>query len=287
MKTLINPSAIALGAYGTLARTGILETSFCKKAFVSAYFAYKKLFEDPYLDLMRRYPDIAKGGHIIDVGANIGYTTTVFADAVQNGYQVYAFEPHPDNFSLLLQCVVDRGLEHEVVPVKAAAGERNGVAELRINKLHPTDHRIITEDYKRLIGEVPLHQVDLVSIDSFLSDRVPSQPVSFVKIDVQGYEPLVCSGMKGTLARHESVCVAFDYCPGALEELGFDPPLLLDYFLKRGFRLYLIEKNGKLHPLSSAQLTKALAGRAYTNLLASRRDLTAKPKDKVVVSARS
>ncbi len=287
MKTLLNPSSIALGAYGTLARTGILETNFCKKAFASAYFTYKRLWEDPYLDLMRRYPDIARGGHIIDVGASIGYTASVFANAIQDGYQVFAFEPNPRSFALLLQCVVDRGLEREVVPVAAAAGERNGVAELRLNKFHPTDHRIVTDEYRKIIGDAPVSNVDLVSIDSFLADRVPSQPVSFIKIDVQGYEPLVCSGLKGTLARHENVCVAFDYFPQALEELGFDPPLLLDYFLKRGFRLYLIEKNGKLHSLSSPQLTRALDGRTYTNLLASRRDLNARTKERNVVATRA
>ncbi|MBY0550376.1 MAG: FkbM family methyltransferase [Candidatus Obscuribacterales bacterium] len=281
MKTLLDPAAIAIGAYGTLARTGILETSFCQKAFRSAYFAYKQMWEDPYRCLMQRYPDIFLGGHIVDVGAGIGYTATVFADALQEGFQVFAFEPEQKSFAQLLQCIVERGLEHKVVPVAAAAGERNGMAQLRLNKFHPSDHRIVTEDYRRLIGaDATANPVEMVCLDSFLSDKVPTQPVSFVKIDVQGYEPLVCSGMKGTLARHELVCVAFDYCPQALEELGFDPPLLLDFFLKRGFRLFSIGKNGVLTGLSSSQLTKALAGRAYTNLLASRRDLTAHGKDK-------
>lgn len=275
MKTLLDPAAIAIGAYGTLARTGILENSLCKKAFRSAYFAYKKILEDPYHCLMQRYPDLFLGGHIIDIGAGIGYTSTVFAKALQEGFQVYAFEPEQRSFAHLLQCIVERGLEREIVPVAAAAGERNGLAQLQLSKFHPTDHRIITEDYRRIIGrEAPSSPVEMVCLDSYLSEKVPTQPVSFVKIDVQGYEPLVCSGMKGTLARHELVCVAFDYCPQALEELGFDPPLLLDFFLKRGFRLFAIEKNGMLKGLSSSQLAKALTGRAYTNLLASRRDLT-------------
>lgn len=287
MKALINPSSIALGAYGTLARTGILETDFFKKAFASAYFTYKKLIEDPYLGLMQRYPEIARGGHIVDVGASIGYTATVFADALQDGFQVFAFEPHPANFALLLQCVVDRGLEREIVPIAAAAGERNGMADLLLNRFHPTDHRIVTEEYKKLVGDAPCRSVQVVSVDNFLADHVPGQIVSFVKIDVRGYEPLVCSGLKGTLARHENVCVGFDYCPQALEELGFDPPLLLDYFLKRGFRLFLIEKNGKLQTLSSSHLTRALAGRSYTHLLASRRDLTVRPREKSLASVRA
>lgn len=275
MKTLLDPAAIALGAYGTLARTGILETSVFKKAFTSAYFAYKKLLEDPYNKLVKRYPDLFTGGHIVDVGANIGYTTTVFAEALQNGYQVYAFEPEAKSFALLLQCIVDRQIERLVVPVAAAAGERNGMAQLWLNNAHPTDHRIVTEDYRQLLGTIAPNPVEMICLDTFLSERIPGEPVSFIKIDVRGYEPLVCSGLKGTLARHESVSVAFDYCPQALEELGFDPPLLLDFFLKRGLRLYLIEKSGVLKALSSSHLTKALAGRAYTHLLASRRDLSA------------
>jgi FkbM family methyltransferase len=287
MRTLLDPSAIALGAYGTLARTGILETDFCKKLYASAYFAYKKHFEDPYLDLLRRYPTITSGGHIVDVGANIGYTATVFADAVRDPFRVFAFEPEPKSFALLLQCIVDRGLEREILPVAAAAGECNGIAQLCPSKFHPGDHRVMTEDYKKVLGDTPTTMVNLVSIDSFLSEHAPSQPVSLVKIDVRGYEPLVCAGLKGTLARYENVCVAFDYCPTALEDLGFDPPLLLDYFLKRGFRLFLIEKNGKLHSLSSSHLDRALHGRAYTNLLASRRDLTSLAGDRTANAAKA
>src|ERR1700730_17989382 len=57
----------------------LLEISSIRKAYVFAYFQYKKLFEDPFWNLAQRQPHIFRDGDILDIGANIGYTACVFA----------------------------------------------------------------------------------------------------------------------------------------------------------------------------------------------------------------
>ena len=57
--------------------------------YSAAYFAYKR-FEDPFAKLMAQRPELFEGGAIIDAGANIGYTSLLFA---KRG-RVHAFEPH-------------------------------------------------------------------------------------------------------------------------------------------------------------------------------------------------
>jgi FkbM family methyltransferase len=272
MKALIDPSSVALRAYAGIAKTGILETKPARKLFLSAYYFYKKHFEDPFYSLARKHPHIFRGGHILDVGANVGYTAYVFSQVASNGSRVFAFEPEPHNVSLLLQAVAERQLENIILPVPAAVGREQGSLQLWVNKAHHGDHRIITDEFQKHVGETESRTVDMVSVDSFLSGNAPAQPVSFIKIDVQGYELEVCEGMKGTLARNDNVTVAFEYSPESMKELGFSPRKLLEFFLDRGFQLYLLDRKAELSLLSAERLTTQLQSRPYTDLLACRRD---------------
>src|SRR5256885_8821899 len=47
--------------------------------------------------------EIRPGMTIVDVGANIGYYTLLFSKLAGDNGRVYAFEPEPQNFALLLQ----------------------------------------------------------------------------------------------------------------------------------------------------------------------------------------
>lgn len=273
MKAFLDPTAFASVAYADITKTGILETKLVRKWFLQVYYACKRYFDDPFYNLAKKYPHIFAGGHILDIGAHIGYTACVFADVLQDKYQVYAFEPESDNVSLLLESLAERGLEREIIPVAAACGRRDGTLDLLVDKRQQGSHRVLTDKCRQqLTVDASSQRVNVVSVDSFLSGRVPSQPVSFIKIDVQGYELEVCEGMRGTLARNERVCVAFEYAPDKLAALGFSPRKLLEYFLDRGFELYLLDRSAELVRLSEESLLKRLQARAYADLLACRWD---------------
>src|SRR5712692_982951 len=106
-------------AYAAARRTGFLDTPIGSRLFISAYFLYKKYLEDPFEGLIRRDPDLFRGGHILDVGANIGYCAALFSRALDPGYSVFAFEPEPFNASLLRHVVRTRA-RGPVVAVEAA-----------------------------------------------------------------------------------------------------------------------------------------------------------------------
>ena len=44
---------------------------------------------------------IKNGDVVLDIGANIGYYTLIFAKLVGNSGKVFAFEPEPENFKIL------------------------------------------------------------------------------------------------------------------------------------------------------------------------------------------
>jgi FkbM family methyltransferase len=186
------------------------------------------------------------GGNVIDVGANIGYTATVLAQSLDPAYCVYAFEPEPFNFLMLQQTTPQAGLNDKIIALQCAVGAEDGTIELCQNLRHHADHRVITDQFRSAVSGVTGISVPMVSIDRFL-ERNPG-PVSFVKIDVQVFELVVCQGMTTTLERNSLLTVVLECAPSGMRELGFDPSELVGFLVDRGFQAYLVCQKGVLSP---------------------------------------
>jgi FkbM family methyltransferase len=260
-----------LAMYAAVQRTGVLDTALGRALYLRAYFAYKRHLEDPLLELARRHPELFTGGDVLDIGANVGYTASVLAAAAGAGSRVFAFEPERSNHAMLEEVVRSRGLGSRVFPVRAAVGDREGEVAIRINRRHRADHRVMTPELALRGGDAPSEIVPLVSVDEFAA-RERIQRVAFVKIDVQGYELPVCEGMSGTLERSPDASVAFEYAPGMMRELGFDPGALLEFFVRRGYRMYLVRRGRALVPWAVSDQAD-LGGAAYADILARRRPI--------------
>jgi FkbM family methyltransferase len=214
---------LLLRAYALAERSGALRLPPVEWAFVRSYFVYKRLVEDVFARLIRERPELFRGGHIIDAGANAGYTARVFARAVETPYRVYAFEPDATNFRRLTRFAKN----DRIVPLQSALGEEEGTIELWHNDAHPGDHRIARGEVRNYPGARVT--VPVTTVDAFACTL--DHPIRFVKIDVQGYEPAVLRGMRGTL--HGDVAVALEYCPEMIRASGFEPGEVFD--LLRGF----------------------------------------------------
>lgn len=253
-------------AYGVATRLGALDSPQARRLFIHAYFLYKRAVEDPFRALVQRFPQLLRDGHVLDVGANVGYTASVFARGVSPGFKVFAFEPERDNFALLTETMARLGLSTVVEPVRAAVGTSGGAIELWRNQRHPGDHRIATDAFQAGRGALQTETVRLVSIDEFARERGIADAVRFLKIDVQGYEPAVLEGMTETLRRNPRVSVAVEYMPRAMRELGFDP----DAFIRRLHRLELqplvITHQGGLERFAAREIDS----RGYADLLCTR-----------------
>lgn len=256
-------------AYTSVRRSGLLDHSLGQKVFTSAYFLYKKWLEDPFASLAKRRPELFKGGHILDIGANIGYTAAVFARAIDPGCVVYAFEPEPFNFRLLERSIRSRHFNSRVVPVHSAVGQEVGRIDLWLNLRHHADHRIATGEVKSAAPTNEVISVPITSVDAFVAGQIPEARVAFIKVDVQGYETPVCLGMDRTLRSNNGAVIALEYAPDALRQLGFSGPALLQWFEDRGYRAYSLHKNGDIEP----GLGSGLARGGYTDLLFAKREL--------------
>ncbi len=247
---------IVPAAYDLLQVEALTRTKVGERLFLAAFFAYKKWVEDPHAALAARHPEVFRGGHVLDVGANVGYTACVFARAISAGFSVHAFEPEQRNFERLNRVIVKRRLLDRIVPVRAAVGDEDGVATLRLNPSHPGDHRIVGAP-ERGGAAVPILRIDTYVEAENLA------PVKFVKIDVQGHELAVSRGMSRLIERAPELEVSFEYSDRESERVA-------DWYLARGFSLHLLGHDGALTPFSGEAIKHALRKRTYVDVFATR-----------------
>ena len=136
---------------------------------------------------------IQKGDIVIDIGANIGYYTLIFAKLVGQDGKVFAFEPEPLNFNILTKNIELNGYENVIVEQKAVS-DKNGKTRLYISDLTSGMHRIYQSKYcKNFID------VNLIKLDDYFSKTSFIDEINFLKIDVEGAEFGVLNGISNIL----------------------------------------------------------------------------------------
>jgi FkbM family methyltransferase len=166
----------------------------------------------------------------LDVGAHVGYFTVLAAKLVGSSGAVFAFEPHPRNFELLMANTRRNGLTN-VSCLPFAVSDSDGAAELFEASENTGDHRLYRSDD----GERRSINVRTVRLDSLSEIRAP---VDFVKVDVQGMEPAAMRGMEGLLGGSPGAIIALEFWPYGLRQLGLDPLGALGYYRGLGYEVY-------------------------------------------------
>ena len=82
-------------------------------------------------DVMKKI--VKKGDVDLDLGANIGYYTLIFAKIVGKNGKVFAFEPDLTNFTLLKKNVEINGYKN-VVLINKAVSDKTGKLKLFLNE---------------------------------------------------------------------------------------------------------------------------------------------------------
>jgi FkbM family methyltransferase len=138
---------------------------------------------------------IRPGDSAIDLGANIGWYTTVLSRLVGECGKVYAVEPIPETFDLLLSLIKKLGLTN-VVPFNCAVSDRNGSAVMEIPKHeYGGSNFYMAHITSGESSEPSLDKFDvpLRTLDSLLPGQL-SDGVTFIKCDVEGHELAVLKG---------------------------------------------------------------------------------------------
>lgn len=207
--------------------------------------------------------NVEKGNVVVDVGANIGYYTLLFARQVGESGRVHAFEPDPGNFGILQKNIELNGYRN-VVACRKAVGAATGTAKLYVNPEYPADQRIYASPAKR----------DSIDIETTKLDDYFAQiatPIDVIKMDVQGSEYGALLGMEGVLAKNPQVTLVTEFWPYGLKHAGAGPEAFLDFLFSRGFEVSEIEEaGGAVRRTNRAELLRkhdVSDSEAFTNLL--------------------
>jgi FkbM family methyltransferase len=175
--------------------------------------------------------ELRPGMQVVDVGANIGYFTLLFARLVGPTGHVYAFEPEPRNFDLLQRNIARNGYGN-ITAVPKAVSRAAGTQRLYKNPDNLGDHRLAFAAAGRDWVDVPV-----ITLDDFFPSAAR---VDYIKMDIQGAEYGALDGARGLIARSGSLCLITELWPGGMRAFGDDPEQYLGMLTEMGFRLSLI-----------------------------------------------
>ena len=177
--------------------------------------------------------DAVKPGDIVwDVGANLGYYTTQFAERVGRPGQVIAFEPVPSVFAELQKKLAGRP---GVTLRQEALGSATGAVAMALaaDPLGAT-HTLV--DGRTSTGHATI-DVPVRRGDDLVADGV--RPPTVLKIDVEGFEEEVLNGMLKTLARPACRAIFIEVHFALLEKKGTPqaPQAIVATLRELGFRV--------------------------------------------------
>jgi FkbM family methyltransferase len=139
---------------------------------------------------------IKPGMVAIDVGANHGYYTTMFAEMVGETGRVVAFEPNPATAALLRKTLFVNGLDQRVRVIEAAAvASDDHTVSFYADITEPKNARVVGAEHAAEAGVI---NVAGVTLDAVLAD-LPR--IDFMKVDVEGAEEDTIAGAMTVIAR--------------------------------------------------------------------------------------
>ena len=208
---------------------------------------------------------LREGTTVIDIGANIGYFTLLAASRVGESGKVFAFEPEPQNYALLVKNINVNGFKN-VQPFQKAVSRSTGKMALYLGTQSGTHSLFsVRETTTKSIT------VDLVSLDEFFKEKKCA--IDVIKVDVQGAEMDVLMGMQ-TLIKDNYYLKIFTEFEPDLEHAGFSVKEYWNKLTEFGFRyIYLINEEGRKLEVADLQYAMEFCNTgqiASVNLLCSK-----------------
>jgi len=205
---------------------------------------------------------IQKNYIVLDIGANIGYYTLLFAKLVGDNGKVFAFEPEPNNFALLKKNTEINGYRN-VALIQKAISNRTGKTKLYVNERNAGGHTIYNS-----YNSCQMVDVDVTKLDDYLDTSITT--VNFAKIDVEGSEFGVIEGMKNLLQKTKDFIIMSEFNPSFIKKYGKEPEDYVEILLQHGFKFYHIDSREKtIKEIDYKVLLKKYTAenKGYTNLL--------------------
>ena len=129
---------------------------------------------------------------ILELGANVGYYVCMEAKILSDEGYIYAVEPSPENVASLQANIALNDVKHIEV-FNMAMSDKTVTAKLFMGPACNL-HSLVDRSDK---SEREFIEVQTDSVDHFLEGK---KPITFLRMDVEGYETIIFDGMQETLS---------------------------------------------------------------------------------------
>jgi FkbM family methyltransferase len=177
---------------------------------------------------------VAPGDVVLDVGANIGFFTTLFSRWVGNAGRVLAIEPEPENQVLLTQNLQSNGCGNVTVcgcAVGAAAGIERFSTDEATGATGYLGDAVTAGEVAVGTGKVRVIETQVETIDALVERHAAAPAV--VKLDIEGGELGALQGAVWTLSHHRPIIVS--------ELTGRGGPAAVEFLECRDYRMWDLE----------------------------------------------
>ncbi|MFH7027167.1 MAG: FkbM family methyltransferase [Heteroscytonema crispum UTEX LB 1556] len=134
---------------------------------------------------------IKPGMVCIDAGANTGFYTCLMA---ARGAFVYAFEPMPKNYDLLIKNIAENSYQQNVQTYQMACSDvKKSISGSMVSNMY-----IATD----------VDTGDKITMEAVAVDDIVKSPVNLIKIDIEGHEPQAIQGMRQIISDDKPIIIS-------------------------------------------------------------------------------
>ncbi len=205
------------------------------------------MYGDYEPELLEIFKTVWKGpGAVVNVGANVGFWAIGIVNVVEGVEKVYAIEPNPEAFDLLVRNIALNGMNGRVTPIHACVAEREGEVDLEIVPGKPEYSSIGGVVHPAVSGL----QRNVIPIIAQPLDRIVHVKAGSVKlllIDTEGADYLVLRGAGAFLEQHKPIIV-FECCESLLNKFGHSVRMLRSMLGELGYETRRVMNPGEPVP---------------------------------------
>jgi FkbM family methyltransferase len=205
---------------------------------------------------------LEEGMTFVDVGAHVGLFSLPAAKWIGETGHVISFEPHPDNYEMLIQNTNRNGLQDRLVAVQSAISDIEQPVELHTSPYNSGDHHLFHKKGRHTIS-VPCTTLDLYFPEG--------SNIDVIKMDVQGAEAAAFRGMRRVLQENQGIKVIWELSPSLLEDAGSSAQDLLRFLADFDFMFTIVDDtSGKVQQASMEEILSTCPYDSYLNILCER-----------------
>jgi FkbM family methyltransferase len=206
-----------------------------------AFYLNSGDYEDIELRLAARW--LQRGDCCLDLGANVGYFSSLFASRVGNTGKVIAIEASPQTFEHLKLGITKLGLDEQVILEQVCLTDKEGYVDFMVGFKDGLDVSQSLQVAPEMEANYEKVSIPSISINTLLEKHKDYQNISLVKMDIEAAEPLALRGGKRLFELASLPLFIVEVYKLGLERLGFYPSDIYSFFPTDLFELYQVNRS--------------------------------------------